>query len=136
MKNSLSQSRCKVIDAQEVVPNEIWRITTENMHAEKEICYVLESTCEVIGGTTSTRREETIRLRSDWSTYIAGHSHDTAQGRRSESLMSHLAWTNHEEYAQGISKLWINRIKREGQPGNDKMEIAKKYILACVVSNR
>ena len=42
----------KVLDAKEIVPNEIWTITIQTSnkpHSSRETFYVLEPTCEIIG---------------------------------------------------------------------------------------
>jgi len=112
-----------VVDVKEIVPNQIWRLVMRSHESGIHTVYVLEETCEIIGRSESTT---SLGIRSDWFSYIQQKYHFP------NGLLDLLSWAHHEEYHLGISRLWS---KREGQPGNEKMKIAKRYILACVVAN-
>ena len=128
-----------VIDAQEVVPNEIWRITFRSTHST-DTFFVLEATCEVIGQPSITRIiHNQPRLREDWQAYVAIRQQDESRIPSNQSILTlseYLRWTNHEEYLTGISKLWLSKLKVEGETGVKKLTVARRYVLACVVSNR
>ncbi|KIM43353.1 hypothetical protein M413DRAFT_69460 [Hebeloma cylindrosporum] len=131
-----------VRDAQEIVKGEIWRIT---FHSSSGIRFfhIIEATCEVVGEATQGSQttgagSPSINLRADWSSYIANFLENTSVRSRPDaiqgcsSLVDHLQWTNHEEYTQGISQLWLARVKNEGNVGIAKLTCAQRYVLACV----
>ncbi|GLB38255.1 hypothetical protein LshimejAT787_0501200 [Lyophyllum shimeji] len=130
-------------DAQEVVEGEIWSVEIRSSKG-KEILYVLEATCEVMGRPPAPavldRPDQTnapieaLPLRADWSAYISQYLL-ASKRTRPPSLMDQLKWTNHEEYDRGISKLWLSRVQGEGEMGAAKLLVAERYILACVVGN-
>lgn len=144
-----------VVDAQEVVKDEIWTVTVQTPASQPddkcgvEIFYVLEQTCEVVGRPLPSANpidsavafdgllSRTVQVRADWSAYIA-HRQLPLGAYESPPLplLSHLKWQNHEEYVRGISKLWLKRIEGEGALGLVKKTVANRYILACVVGNR
>ncbi|THV05214.1 hypothetical protein K435DRAFT_713151 [Dendrothele bispora CBS 962.96] len=143
-----------IVDAQEVVRGEIWRIVMQkpspgtfslntSSHLGEQSFYVLESTCEVVGrppeSQNGNRMSTSDPVRADWSTYIAKRtSTETPRSGEASSelgLISHLSWTNHEEYEMGMSKNWLKNIRREGEFGELKRTMAVRYILACVVGN-
>jgi hypothetical protein len=152
-------SRGIVVDAQEVVKDEIWTVTVQTISSQPdgksasqtEIFYVLEQTCEVVGhplppahpsdsSTTSNASASvprTMQLRADWSAYIA-HRQLPASVYDSPPLplLAHLKWQNHEEYYRGLSKLWLKRIADQGELGTAKRIVADRYVLACVMGNR
>ncbi|KAK0487319.1 hypothetical protein IW261DRAFT_1391481 [Armillaria novae-zelandiae] len=118
-----------VVDAQQVVQGEIWRITMQQ-RAAQESFYVLEATCEVVGRPPS--QLDTRPMRADWSAYVE----ERREGVREHgTLMEHVCWTNHEEYDRGISRHWLKRVRREGRVGAALEAIAGRYVLACVVGN-
>ena len=130
-----------ITDVQEAIPNEIWAIKIRSS-SSTSLFYVLESTCEVIG--LPQIPEESIRtsfaptrhsnsLRVDRSTYISQRLENSAEPPK--TLLEHLQWTNHEEYERGISKLWLSRIRDEAQLGTFKEVVARRYTIACIVSN-
>lgn len=137
-----------VVDAQEVVPEEIWRIAMLQSGDDNRTIatfYVLEATCEVIGfsgepepgseGSGSNGRKLRMAcLRADWSSYI--HKRGTESASPSNSLLSCIKWAHFEEYERGISRLWLKRTANEGEVGAFKRTVAERYILACVVGNR
>ena len=143
-----------VEDAQEIVEGEIWSITTRTPlphptapnHIKKEIFYVLERTCEVIGHPTApayliepseSDLEAGGDLRADWSAYIDHRQLPTgAHTLPPPPLLANLKCQNQEEYYRGLSKLWIKRIAEEGDAGVVKKTVAERYVLACVVGNR
>jgi len=138
-----------VVGVREVVPNEIWEVTTMTVAqgpiaAVREAFYVLEPTCEVIGRppTIPTPLPETIPhtrhslpIRADWSEYVIDRiiSPAEAPGQR---LLNRVQWANYEEYQNGISRHWLTRTQGEGKVGQLKRRVAEKYVLASVVENR
>lgn len=129
-----------VINAQEVISNEIWKITFRSTHST-DTFFVLEATCEVIGqpSTAQIIAHDQPHLREDWLAYVATRLQDESRTQSNQSnltLSEHLHWTNHEEYSTGISKLWLSKLKAEGEAGIAKLKVARRYVLACVVSNR
>lgn len=146
--NSRDRERMKdlvVMDACEIVPNEIWSITQKSKAGLKNF-YVLEPTCEVIGtmppnknagpSTTTVSDPAKAAMRVDWSNYVQHRLSNTTEAISQPSLMSQLRWTNGEEYNRGISRLWLKRIENEGEVGEYKKKVAERYILASVVGNR
>ena len=147
-----------IIDAEEVVKDEIWSVTTQKSRrgcekdSEKLVFYVLEPTCEVIGMPSNTCSQQSrectiakpkpssfdnIPLRADWSEYVQRRllGPNFYPGPPT-SLMDHLRWSHYEEYYHGISRHWLSQIDKEGQPGKQKKEVAERYIMACLVANR
>lgn len=128
-----------MVDAQEIVQNEIWKITYRSLSLV-ETFYILEATCEVIGNSaicpdTSTSLVPQTNLRADWAAYIkSADSESDVEGHI--GLSKCLQWSNHEEYDGGISKIWLKRIAGEGEVGSEKLKIATRYIFACVIGNR
>jgi len=121
------------MDAQEVVSNEIWRITFRSINST-DTFFVLEATCEVIGqpSTARTIDHNLPRLREDWLGYIATRQQDESEKKSKQSILTltnHLRWTNHEEYLTGISKLWLSKLKAEGDTGAMKLTVTS-HILA------
>lgn len=149
-------SHSVVVDAQEVVKDEIWTITIQNFSPVDdtnwvETVYVLESTCEVIGRPSvpanptdsfavldaSVATLSTKHVRADWSAYIAHRQLPTsAHDSPPPPLLAYLKWQNHEEYYRGLSKVWLKRIASEGELGSAKSVVAHRYVLACIVGNR
>ena len=143
-----------VEDAQEIVKGEIWSITTRTPlphsaapnQIRKEIFYVLEQTCEVIGHSTApayliepseSELEAGGNLRADWSAYIDCRQLPTgAHTSPPPPLLANLRWQNQEEHYRGLSKLWIKKIAGEADSGVVKKTVAERYVLACVVGNR
>lgn len=144
-----------VVDAQEVVKDEIWTVIVQTACSQQddasvfrtETFYVLEQTCEVIGQplpsalpTASNAVDgadapsSIIQLRADWSDYIAHRA--SVHGSSPLPLLSRLKWQNHEEYYKGLSRLWLKRIAGEGELGIAKRIVADRYVLSCVVGNR
>jgi hypothetical protein len=128
----------RVVDVQEVVKDEIWCVTVERRDTSKEATryYVLEDTCEVIGSPAELGG--TLPTRTDWSVYIQKHisNHGPGAAQMMGSIMSHVRWTNGEEYDCGISKLWLKKTWEEGEVGELKRSVARKYVLACTMANR
>ncbi|KAJ6557355.1 hypothetical protein DFH09DRAFT_986964 [Mycena vulgaris] len=123
----------QIVDAQQLVQNEIWMITVRHSATSTESFYILEPTCEPLTATPESASPG-LPVRADWSAYIAHRT--SADGSPSPRLLDHLSWTNHEEYQLGISRLWLKRIEAEGETGIAKRITAERYILACVVGNR
>ncbi|KAK7048247.1 hypothetical protein R3P38DRAFT_2868228 [Favolaschia claudopus] len=124
----------QIVDAQELVKDEIWMITVRHS-TSTESFYVLEPTCEPLTSVpTSTSAE--VPVRADWSAYIAHRAAPaSAQNSPARRLLDYLSWPNHEEYQLGISRIWQKRIEGEGEIGRKKCIVAERYILACVVAN-
>ena len=136
-----------VLDAQEVVPDEIWCLTIittpkSSTKSKTETVYVLEATCEVVGHPPESREaSETPSparpLRADWSAYIQKHlSSKELTNAATPSILSQLKWANYEEYDKGVSRLWLRRTASEGTLGAAKRTVAHRYVLACVTANR
>ena len=138
-----------VTGVREVVPDEIWEVTTMTMaqgsrEEKKETFYVLEPTCEVIGRPankpvslleTALNVQHSLPIRVDWSEYVTDRiiSPAEAPGKR---LLDQVQWAHYEEYQNGISRHWLTRTQGEGEVGELKRRVAEKYILASVVENR
>ncbi|KAI0771153.1 hypothetical protein BD413DRAFT_476339 [Trametes elegans] len=128
-----------IVDAQEVVRDEIWAITLERPATatgtqRREAVYVLEATCEVVGRPAATEvgGSAALPIRADWSTYVRCRSTPSSD---EPPLLSHLKWSCHEEFDHGVSRLWLKRVDGEGEIGAAKRVVAERYILACVVGN-
>lgn len=157
----LAWSRGIVVDAQEVVKNEVWAVTVQTASSQLDgtyqaaVFHVLEQTCEVIGnplppthpiatavsdvsdGPAALSSTTQLQVRPDWSAYIADRQLPaSAQDSPPLPLLAYLKWQNHEEYYRGISKLWLQRIASEGDLGSAKRIVADRYVLACVFGNR
>ncbi|KAL1677929.1 hypothetical protein EV122DRAFT_213139 [Schizophyllum commune] len=133
-----------ITDAQEVLPGEIWEVTTCESGSTKT-CHVLEATCEVIGpvdpslpkpaaalgdAAASRDADSYLPVRADWSAYVAMRETSGA-----DSLLQHVSWEHRGEYERGISRLWLKRMPAEGEEGRIKLEIARRYVYACVCAN-
>ncbi|KAL1692848.1 hypothetical protein GGG16DRAFT_111748 [Schizophyllum commune] len=133
-----------ITDAQEVLPGEIWEVTTREAGSTR-ICHVLEATCEVIGrvdpslpkpaaalgdAAASCDADSYLPVRADWSAYVAMRETSGA-----DSLLQHVSWEHRGEYERGISRLWLKRAVAEGEEGRIKLQIARRYVYACVCSN-
>lgn len=133
-----------VLDAQEVVKGEIWSITLlsvpRDCRAHKTTIHVLEDTCEVIGYAPQSKQSSDyedvnlIPMRADWSSYISARLENSE--RAGGILATRMKWANHEDYESGVAKIWLSRIAKENHLSEAKRLVAKRYILACVVSNR
>ncbi|TFK73597.1 hypothetical protein BDN72DRAFT_893782 [Pluteus cervinus] len=135
-----------VVDAHNIIDDEIWRIDVLHSSGKVEQLLVLERTCEIIGQPENSMLSgRSTPLRTDWSTFLAQRLAMTSRGLGAEqgsfgsgprgSLLDSLSWTNHEEYHKGMSKLWLSKIQTEGDPGKAKFLVAQRYILACIVGN-
>ncbi|KAI4525530.1 hypothetical protein K525DRAFT_191326 [Schizophyllum commune Loenen D] len=133
-----------ITDAHEVLPGEIWEVTTREAGSTKT-CHVLEATCEVIGrvdpslpkpaaalgdAAPSRDADSYLPVRADWSAYVAMRETSDA-----DSLLQHVSWEHRGEYERGMSRLWLKRMTAEGEEGRIKLEIARRYVYACVCSN-
>ncbi|QRV94792.1 SAP domain protein [Ceratobasidium sp. AG-Ba] len=140
-----------VVGAEEVVPDEIWKVTTKAQGEEKtESFYVLFDTGEVIGHAPQCRspgiifgqrvargrghleifdepRGNGIVLRNDWARYI-----DSIERGDVPSLQDAITSADQEFYVAGISSFWLR-----GPGGADPLlkMIAARYVLACVEPN-
>ncbi|KAJ7459732.1 hypothetical protein FB451DRAFT_1045665 [Mycena latifolia] len=123
----------QIVDAEQLVQDEVWKITVRHSATSTESFYVVEPTCEPLTATTDSV-SLALPVRADWATYIAHRT--SVHGSPVPRLLDYLSWTNHEEYHLGISRLWMKRIESEGKTGIAKRLTAERYILACVVSNR
>ncbi|QRV80299.1 SAP domain protein [Ceratobasidium sp. AG-Ba] len=140
-----------VVGAEEVVPDEIWKVTTKAQGEEKtESFYVLFDTGEVIGHAPQCRnpgilfgqrvargrghleifdepRGNGIVLRNDWARYI-----DSIERGDVPSLQDAITSVDQEFYVSGISSFWLR-----GLGGSNPLlrTIATRYVLACVEPN-
>ncbi|KAJ7645481.1 hypothetical protein DFH06DRAFT_1283250 [Mycena polygramma] len=125
----------QIVDAQELVKDEVWTITVRHSPTSTESFYVLEPTCEPLTAMPDSASTG-VPVRADWSAYIAHRAPPAAaQNSPAPRLLDCLSWTNHEEYQLGISRLWLRRVEAEGPSGSMKRVVAERYILACVVAN-
>lgn len=145
-----------VVDAQEVLANEIWSITVAEPRSEngtgnqEKTYYVLYQTCEVIGhppsdpftGSSAPSDQNIMQtdsccipLRADWSVYIALRLPSTTRHLYAP-LLKHVRGTNTDDFEGGVAKSWLKRVRSQGKEGNEKLVVAEKYILGCVVGNR
>ena len=143
-----------VVDAQEVLANEIWSITINESRSDygagnqRKTYYVLYQTCEVIGHPPPEANSSTslagnaeqsdschIPLRADWSAYIALRL-PPATRHLYLPLMEHIRGTNTDDFERGIARGWIKRIRSQGHEGREKLLATERYILGCVVGNR
>ena len=146
--DATSWLRPVVTTVRELVPNEIWEVTTTTTQGDittkNETFYVLEPTCEVIGRPTATfmspsaglpDTQHRLPIRVDWSEYVNERILSLAEvpGKR---LLDRVQWAHYEEYQSGISRHFLTRTQREGEVGELKRQVAEKYILASVVENR
>ena len=124
-----------ITDVQEVVKGEIWCITVKKRNGSRRSVkfFVLEATCEVIGSPAGL--DQCLPSREDWSKYIENHMLERG-AEKTIGLVNHIRWTNHEEYDDGISKVWLKRVKEEGVIGQLKRTVARRYVLACTMANR
>lgn len=147
--------RSVVTALEEIVKDEIWRVyvttygSTDTSFTQ-QVFYVLEPSCEVIGLPSPSKAPRaksvlseftapaySLSLRVDWSEYIRyRYLPSDFHESRPPSLLSHLKWTNTEEYEKGISKLWLSKISGEGNIGSYMKKVAERYIVSCVVGNR
>ncbi|TFY75872.1 hypothetical protein EWM64_g8140 [Hericium alpestre] len=133
-----------VVDAQEIIPGEIWTITVrpDSRKSNTESFYVLEETCEVIG-RPEVADSEGVRLfsndlpvRADWSQYIDKRIvPDGPRVTPLASLLAHLKWASQGEYERGISRHWLGRMAGKADEGKALRIVAERYVLACVVGN-
>ncbi|RPD62799.1 hypothetical protein L227DRAFT_522666 [Lentinus tigrinus ALCF2SS1-6] len=136
-----------IVDAQEVVAGEVWLVSVEYASPRpREVFYVLEATCEVVGRPSPPRfRPEdaipsspgsvSLPVRADWSAYIEQRREAPPGSTSPPPLLAHLKWAGVEDYYQGISKLWLKKVVGEGRLGDRKRMVAERYVLACVVGN-
>ncbi|KAL0960606.1 hypothetical protein HGRIS_005638 [Hohenbuehelia grisea] len=160
-RNGSSWEGGTVVDARVILEDEVWaiRVSHESSSARQgpatheETLYILEATGEVIGqapsheqSTSDSKNEPNQNkadfprlpvLRADWTFYISELAVEAGKAGNSprSSLLERVAWTNHEEYERGISKLWLRRIANEGVLGSAKRLVAERYVLASVVAN-
>ncbi|PFH53921.1 hypothetical protein AMATHDRAFT_53581, partial [Amanita thiersii Skay4041] len=132
------RSKHVIVDCKEVVKGEIWAIFVCSVSG-KEQYYVLEATCEVIGSqilNEVANRSPQAALRADWSSYISEQTNSSRESdSRTGSLIEHLRWPNREEYDKGISQHWLKRMQNQGAEGAIRVEISRRYIMACIVAN-
>lgn len=84
----------------------------------------------------SEEKHRSLLLRADWTAFIQAYLHRNRTDMPTPTIISHLKWENHEEYEQGISRLWLRRVSSEGDAGSAKRAVAFRYVLACIVGNR
>ncbi|KAF8582806.1 hypothetical protein K439DRAFT_1617940 [Ramaria rubella] len=132
-----------VVDAQEVLANEIWSVSvTEKVSGSNGSCiktyYVLYHTCEVIGHSTSddtqTSTSSLPPLRADWNAYLALRL-TAATTDLYPPLSEHIRGTNTDDFERGVAKAWLKRLRSQGEDGREKKKLAEKYILSCVVGD-
>ncbi|KAF8713603.1 hypothetical protein RHS03_00538, partial [Rhizoctonia solani] len=141
--NSVDQ----VIGAEEIVPDEIWRITTRSSAGGKlKGFHILYDTGEVIGlaqpsaqrGISGQRvaknrphievlESEPGDLRADWRAYIS--SCELSPG---SSLQDLIVSGDRESYVAGVSTFWLRSLSLEDEV---LRSVAHKYVLSSVEPN-
>lgn len=131
-----------IVECKEIIKDEIWIVSVSSLGVQDNF-YVLEPTCEVIGcqekAVCGTERDPVQQIvpRADWSSYISEYAYtDSGISPGGKSLFERVKWTNHEEYDKGIGKHWLKMMNEEAPKSNVRVQIAQKYILACMVANR
>jgi hypothetical protein len=119
-----------VADARLAGHGELWRVDLRAPDSAMRSVHVLAATCEVVGtavagGAGPTQVTDT--LRADWVQFL--------DDGENTPLRERVAWTNHEEYEHGVSRLWLRRVRTEGTAGGEKLAIAERYVLAHVVDS-
>ncbi|KAJ1302751.1 hypothetical protein OPQ81_003059 [Rhizoctonia solani] len=137
----------KVVGAEEIVPGEIWKVTTSSASEKLKSFHVLYDTGEVIGLAPTSPRcgiigqrikhrphielldSEPGELRADWREYIllAGSG---------PNLQDSITNGDRDSYVAGVSTCWLQSLGLglEDQEPTRKA-IARRYILACVEPN-
>ncbi|CAE6406669.1 unnamed protein product [Rhizoctonia solani] len=135
----------QVVGAEEIVPDEIWRITTSSVGGNLKSFHILYDTGEVIGLVPSPRQgitgqrvaknrphievleSESGGLRADWRAYINSCELDSRS-----SLQDSITSGNRESYVAGVSAFWLRSVSLE----DDGLKtVARKYVLSCVEPN-
>jgi hypothetical protein len=149
-----------VVGADEVVPNEIWRVTTirslntDTRQTELESFHILFDTGEVIGRAPLSRSPGSIfgqrvargrphlevfddqdssenSVRTDWAKYIKACERGDAP-----NLQDAITSADRESYVAGISGFWLGGLAAQGEDKGLLKTIARRYVLSCVEPNR
>jgi len=107
-----------IIDAREVLHDEVWSITQRLAGGVEETVLVLYETCEVIGRGDA--------VRADWEALVG------RKGLERRTVWDCIAWCNGEEYERGIGKLFLSRVDAV----SEELGAARRYVLAHVAANR
>ncbi|KAF8753947.1 hypothetical protein RHS01_06704 [Rhizoctonia solani] len=115
----------QVIGAEEIVPDEIWRITTRSSAGGK-----------LKGGQRVAKNRPHIEvlesepgdLRADWRAYIS--SCELSPG---SSLQDLIVSGDRESYVAGVSTFWLRSLSLEDEV---LRSVAHKYVLSSVEPNR
>lgn len=154
-----------VIGADQIVPNEIWKIITARPpnYSERSNKVILESfhvvfdTGEVIGHAPSPIRDPGILLGKRVTPTqphfeVFDEPNQTRHPLRADwgqyiracelgeapSLQDAIESGNQESYIAGINALWLQRVAKnlESRDGPLLETIARRYVLSCVEPNR
>ncbi|KIL67864.1 hypothetical protein M378DRAFT_984157 [Amanita muscaria Koide BX008] len=109
-----------IVECKEIIKDEIWIVSVSSLGVQDNF-YVLEPTCEVIGCQEKAVCEYAYT--------------DSGISPGGKSLFERVKRTNHEEYDKGIGKHWLKKMNEEAPKSNVRVQIAQRYILACVVAN-
>ncbi|CAE6455157.1 unnamed protein product [Rhizoctonia solani] len=133
----------KVIRAEEIVPGEIWKVTTSSSAGKQFSFHILYDTGEVIGlapppprcGIIGRRIKrgphievldfEPGGLREDWRGYILSAG-------SGPNLQDIITSGDRESYIAGVSAFWLRSLSLE-EP--TRKIVAKRYVLSCVEPN-
>ncbi|KAG8682560.1 hypothetical protein FRC08_014889 [Ceratobasidium sp. 394] len=157
--------RATVVGAGEVVPNEIWRVTTACPHrasksstgqrlADFEAFYVLFDTGEVIGhapprgnpgamfGQRVARGRPHLEI-FDEPDYAGNPLRadwakyvEAVERGDAPSLQDAITSADRESYVAGVSAFWLRGLARRAEGGDLLGLIARRYVLSCVEPNR
>ncbi|KAG8682606.1 hypothetical protein FRC08_014862, partial [Ceratobasidium sp. 394] len=156
--------RATVVGADEVVPNEIWRVTTARPHrASKsstgqrptkfEAFYVLFDTGEVIGhapprGNPGTMFGQRVARGRPHLEIFDEPDHagnplradwakyvEAVERGDAPSLQDAITSADRESYVAGVSAFWLRGLAKCAEDGDLLRLIARRYVLSCVEPN-
>ncbi|CAE6526749.1 unnamed protein product [Rhizoctonia solani] len=135
----------RVVGAEEIVPDEIWKVTTASRSGALKSFHILYDTGEVIGlappspcrGIIGQRIKhrphievldsEPGELRADWRGYILSAGSGA-------NLPDMIVSGDRESYVAGVSAFWLRGLSLEDD-GPTRRTVARRYVLSCVEPN-
>ncbi|CAE6466382.1 unnamed protein product [Rhizoctonia solani] len=132
----------KVVGAEEIVLNEVWKVTTASA-GKLQSFHILYDTGEVIGFSPPGPRRGLVgrriknrphieildfepgELRADWRGYILS----AGWGPNLQDLITS---GDRESYVAGVSAFWLRNLSLEE---STRRIVAKRYVLSCVEPN-
>ncbi|CAE6498930.1 unnamed protein product [Rhizoctonia solani] len=133
----------KVVGAEEIIPGEVWKVTTAWPAGRLGSFHILYDTGEVIGLAPPPPRQGIIghrikhrphievldsepgELRADWREYILS----AGAGPNLQDLITS---ADRESYVAGVSAFWLRNLSLEE---STRRVVAKRYVLSCVEPN-